>query len=310
MRTTVSVIVVNYNQGRFIAQAIDSVLKQTFNDFEIIIVDDGSQDDSFEIINRIRDNCPNKIRFLFHNNNQNLGIQCTYKMGILSAKSKYLAFLEADDQWEINYLKRKVEVLDRYPEVGVVFSKYKIIPENWYGYDMAFRQWVVGLSIPKNRPFQNLNNLLKKNNITTFSAFMTRSSLLENLTMDCDRSVLFYDWWILAQLAMRSKFYMDNTSFVLWRQHKESTLGKQKFEVHKKMLSVFMGMLYEKVGQEIALLDARQRRNYIGRNSILPFFNRFYRNPDIRNFLAFFRIDPFWATESLISYLINSWKYS
>ena len=87
-------------------------------------------------------------------------------------------------------------------------------------------------------------------------------------------------------------------------------MGKQKFEQHKKMLSVFMDMLYEKVGQEIALLDERQRRNYQKRNSILPFFKRFYQNPDIRNFLAFFRIDPFWTAESLISYLINFWKYS
>lgn len=300
----VSVIVVNYNQGRYIASAIDSILKQTFVDFEIIIVDDGSQDNSVEIIRTIVGNYPDKISFLYHKSHQNQGISNTYTLGISSAKSKYIAFLEADDLWEKNYLERKVEVLDRYPEVGVIFSRYKIISENWYGYDMVFRQWILGMFIVENRPFHNLKNLIIKNNVATFSAFVTRKSLLNNI------DVVFFDWWVLVQLSMRSKFYLDNTSFVFWRQHKDSTIGKQSLDLHKKRLIAHMTMIYEKIGQEIGMLDEREKLYYLRKKYILPYFICFYQNPDIKKFMTFVRHDPLWALESMVSYLINYWKYS
>jgi len=305
----VSVIVVNYNQGRYINQAIDSILNQTYNDYKIILVDDGSQDNSIEIIRKYVRKYPNKICFLFHKNHQNRGIYNTYELGISAAKSEYLAFIEADDRWGKNYLKRKIEILDRYQEVGVVFSRYKIVSEGLYGYDMAFRQKIIGLFLVVNRPFHNLKNLMKRNNVATFSAFITRKSLIDTITLYCHHDVVYFDWWILVQLSMRSKFYLDNKSFVFWRQHKDSTLGKQKFDLHKNRLSEFMHLLFEKIGPEIAMLDEQDKLYYLRKKNILPFFISFYQKPGIKNFLSFARLDPLWSFESMLSYLINNWKY-
>jgi glycosyltransferase involved in cell wall biosynthesis len=228
------VIVVNYNHGSYIRAAIESILNQTFNNFEIIVVDDGSQDNSRTIIKEIIKQSAKKIRFLCHEDNQNLGISKTYKLALSKAKGKYIAFLEADDQWDKNYLQTKVEILDRFHSVGVVFSKYKIMSKSLYGYDMHLRQKWLEIFIEPKRPFSIFQKMIKRNNIATFSAFVTRKSLIDKISIDLPQQFFFLDWWVLLQLSMKSKFYLDKKSVVYWRHHRESTLGKQTFNEHKK----------------------------------------------------------------------------
>ena len=306
----VTVIVVNYNQDKYISQAIESILNQTFNDYEIIIIDDGSQDNSLNIIKKIIDQSSQKINFFSHKNNQNLGISRTYSLGISKARGKYIAFLEADDVWDENYLKSKVDILDQHRDVGVVFSKYKIVSENLYGYDMDMRQKIITMWMYRNRPFSNLKNLIKKNNVATFSAFVTRKYLLDNVSTYLPRHLYFLDWWILFQLSMHSKFYLDNSSIVYWRHYRRSTMGKQKMDDHKKQLSEFMNMMYEKIDKEYITLSRHDQLYYQKKKGILPYFNQFYTHPSIKNFFSFFRLDPVWALESMLSYLTSYCKYS
>ncbi len=305
----VSVIVVNYNQGRYLAGAIESVLGQTFEDLEVILVDDGSRDDSIESIRRLVDRSPDRLSFHHHPQHQNLGIARSYALGIAACKGHYIAFLEADDRWDRKYLERKMALLDRHPEIGVIFSPYKIVSEGWYGCDMAFRQWILGLFVPRHVSFRNLGNLMRKNNVATFSAFVTRRSLLADISLNLSPDILYVDWWILVQLSMRSEFFLDRSSIVYWRHHSDSTLGKQTLKQHQKTLGEFMRALYEEIDRKIGTLDARGKALFLKNKSILPHFIGFYSHPCRRRFLAFFRRDPVWALESLTSYWINRWKY-
>jgi len=310
MSPKVSVIVTSYNQGRFLRRAVDSVLHQTFCDFEVIVVDDGSQDDSIEIIQELLARHPGKLRFYYHPNHQNLGVRETYVLAISQAESPYLAFLEGDDFWARDFLERKVDLLNHCPEVGVVFSPYKIVSEGYYGFDMVVRQWLLGLFMLGNLPFDNLKNLMRKNNVATFSAFMTRKSLLDQISFTLPPGALFLDWWILFQLGMLSKFYVDKTSCVYWRHHGASALGIQRLAQHKTMLCQFMQMMYEEIGRNMDCMNERNRTRYLKNRFLLPKFVSFYQQPDIKRFLAFFCFSPMWAVESLASYCINSWKHS
>jgi glycosyltransferase involved in cell wall biosynthesis len=306
----VSVVVVNYNQGRYLASAADSVLGQTFQDFEVILVDDGSQDDSIESIRSLVERNPDRLRFVHHPRHQNLGIARTYALGIAACQGAYIAFLEADDRWDSNYLERKVALLDLHPEIGVVFSPYKIVSEGWYGRDMALRQWILGLFLPRQVPFRNLGSLIRKNNVATFSAFVTRKSLLADISLDLPPDMLFVDWWTLVHLSLRSKFFLDRGSVVYWRQHDDSTLGKQRMEQHQKMLGAFMRAVYEDIGRQLENLDSGDSALFLKYRSVLPHLTGFYSHPCLSRFLAFFRRDPQWALESLASYWVNRWKYS
>ena len=99
----VSVIISNYNYGKFLKQSIDSVLQQSYSDFEIIIVDDGSQDDSRSIINKYSDS---RLTPVFKGNG---GQASAFNIGFEQAKGKIVAFLDSDDWWKPNKLETIVK---------------------------------------------------------------------------------------------------------------------------------------------------------------------------------------------------------
>ena len=309
MGCTVSVIVVNFNQGRYLDRAIDSILKQTFHSYHILIVDDGSTDNSLQLIHRLSAKHPTRITFLHHPNLENRGIIKSYQLAISAVKGKYVAFLEADDWWDENYLKTKVEILDRYPQVGVVFSLYWVISNGYYGKDMIFRQIVLRWFTQHSRPYNNLKHLLRRNNVATFSTLVTRKTLLDAISFHCASDTVFFDWWLLIQLGMRTKFYMDPDSFACWRVHRNSTLGRQSMALHRRRLVEFVAFVYAHIWQNWKRLPPDCKRYFLRQQRLLPYFCRYYGSPDLHNFLTFFRRDPLWAVDSLGSYMVNSLKY-
>jgi glycosyltransferase involved in cell wall biosynthesis len=113
----VSVIIPAYNASKFIREAIDSVLNQTYKDYEIIVVDgrDGSTDNTREIVAEYGD----AVRYF---RQEDRGLSDARNKGILNSKGEYIAFLDSDDLWFENKLALQVEFLDTHRDVGLVFS--------------------------------------------------------------------------------------------------------------------------------------------------------------------------------------------
>jgi glycosyltransferase involved in cell wall biosynthesis len=118
----VSTIIATYNRAYILRQALESALQQTYGDFEIVVVDDGSTDNTREVIEGLQSE---KIRYVRHE--QNRGCSAAYNTGILAATGELIAFLDSDDRWKADNLERKVGFLARHPEVGAVFSDVEII---------------------------------------------------------------------------------------------------------------------------------------------------------------------------------------
>ena len=115
-----SVIIPLYNKAPYVAKAIGSVLSQTFADFELIIVDDGSQDDSFSIAAKSVDghgNCQ-----VIHQ--ENAGVSMARNIGVASSQGDYLCFLDADDWWAPSFLERMDWLIREYPEAGIYGANY------------------------------------------------------------------------------------------------------------------------------------------------------------------------------------------
>lgn len=106
----VSVIIPTYNRGWILKEAIESVLMQDFTDFELIVVDDGSTDNTLDILGDYR-----KKLTVIEQHNQ--GVSAARNRGIKSASGKYVAFLDSDDLWLPQKLSRQVEYFDSHPEV-------------------------------------------------------------------------------------------------------------------------------------------------------------------------------------------------
>lgn len=304
----VSVIITNYNRADLLAKAIESVLDQTWQDFELIVVDDGSQDDSLEVIESFRRRLPDKIRLYTHPGHANRGIVPTYQLAIAKARGEYVAFLEHDDQWTPAYLQSKVKILDATPEVGVVFSPYRVVGSGWFGRDMMLRQFLLRMTIRTSGPFDNFANLLQSNNIATFSCFMTRRSLLESLPPPPE-AILAYDWWLLAHLSTGSLFQFDGTSYTLWRWSKQSAIGRQSFETHRRQGCAFMQLMYEQIGRNSDRLSADKYEIFRRSREKFELFLSYYLRPDFVKFSKFFRRDPLWALASMVSLAINHLKF-
>jgi glycosyltransferase involved in cell wall biosynthesis len=129
-RPAVSVITIFWNAERFIRDAIESVLEQTFEDWELLLVDDGSTDASTRIAREYAAAHPDKIRYLEHPGHVNNGMSAARNLGIEAARGEYLGFLDADDIWLPYKLEEQIAILRERPEVDMLF-----------GYTQYWRSW-------------------------------------------------------------------------------------------------------------------------------------------------------------------------
>lgn len=116
----VSVLIPAYNSGRFLGDAIESVLAQTFSDYEIIVVDDGSTDNTAQVVARYP-----QVKYIPR---EHCGVSAARNAAVAAATGEIVAFLDADDLWVADKLEKQVAYLDENPDCMLVFTK----AENFY----------------------------------------------------------------------------------------------------------------------------------------------------------------------------------
>jgi glycosyltransferase involved in cell wall biosynthesis len=116
----VSVIIIFYNAARYFVEAIETVVQQSFEDWELLLVDDGSSDESTKIARDYAARSPGRIRYLEHPGHSNRGMSATRNLGIRHARGELIAFNDADDVWARTKLAEQVAIMDAHPEVGMV----------------------------------------------------------------------------------------------------------------------------------------------------------------------------------------------
>jgi glycosyltransferase involved in cell wall biosynthesis len=116
----VSVITIFFNAERFIREAIDSVLAQDFTSFELILVDDGSEDGGSALAREYAAKFPEKIFYLEHEGHSNKGMSASRNVGIRCARGTYITFCDADDVWIPNKLSEQLKIFRSHPELGMV----------------------------------------------------------------------------------------------------------------------------------------------------------------------------------------------
>lgn len=122
MQKKVSVIIPCYNQGKYIKEAIDSVLNQTYKNIEIVIINDGSTDNSSQIISNL---ISDKSNIKFIDNKENNGIIYARNFAIDEASGEYILPLDADDIIKPSYIEKAVKILEERSDIGIVYGKVK-----------------------------------------------------------------------------------------------------------------------------------------------------------------------------------------
>ena len=150
----VSVIMIFLDEERFIEEAIGSVFAQSYGNWELLLVDDGSSDGSTEIALRYAERYPGKVRYLEHPGHRNRGMSASRNLGIRHARGEYIAFLDADDVWLARNLEQQVTTLSAHPEAGMVYGN----TQYWYSWTGdprdAQRDFVPDLGVKANAVFE------------------------------------------------------------------------------------------------------------------------------------------------------------
>ncbi|MCK5306495.1 MAG: glycosyltransferase [Candidatus Omnitrophica bacterium] len=195
----VSIIIPTYNRARIIKRAVKSVLEQTYTNFELIIIDDGSTDNTAEIINSYKDE-----RVIYIKNNKNSGQTIARNIGLKKAKGEYIAFLDSDDEWHIDYLEKQVAVLNELSdEYGLVYCKCKRLVNNKASF--------IPSRIIKE---EDIKVEWLKENFTTLQAVLLKRQYLKECGYLDERMTAIEDWDFFIRLSNICKFKYNDEILV------------------------------------------------------------------------------------------------
>lgn len=199
----VSVVIPTYNSARYLAEAIDSVLAQSFKDFEVIVIDDGSMDETEELMRRYGA----QARYI---RQQNSGVAIARNRGIEQSRGRYVSFLDADDTWVSAKLERQLAALGQNRRYRICYSAFTVV-----GSDLT----PLGV-VRSRRQAGALEDLLLRGNVvaTPSTVMGERSLFVETGGFDPALSQCA-DWDMWVRLAALSDFLYVDEPLVNYRQH-------------------------------------------------------------------------------------------
>lgn len=236
----ISVVIPLYNKEQSIASTLQTVLKQTYQDFEIVIVNDGSTDHSVEEVAKVTDP---RIRLIHQSN---AGVSAARNRGIEETKGDYIAFLDADDVWKPDYLKTQYELTLKYPGCSVFASNYefkdtqeKVTPTiirklSFKGVDGILSNYfeVASCSHP---PLWTSAVMIKKSAIQSIGGFpagiKSGEDLLTWARLACQYSIAYTK---KSQAIYNLGEGYDKKNLPPRRQDKGDPVGKSLVELYKK----------------------------------------------------------------------------
>lgn len=183
MIPTVSVVIPAYNAENFIENSINSVLQQTYIDFELIVINDCSKDRTANIVSEL---AKKDERIIFLQNKINHGVSFTQNLGISKARGKWIAFLDCDDLWEANKLEKQMALIKAHPDAVLTYTASSFIDYEGrpYSYIMAAE------------PEMTYKKLLKRN-LLSCSSVIVRKDVISRIKMADDKMHEDYSAWLL-----------------------------------------------------------------------------------------------------------------
>lgn len=213
MSPRVSVILTSFNHGKYIRDAIDSALNQTFSDFEVIIWDDASDDDSWEIICGYQDS---RIR-AFRNNVRRRGIYGINKAIAEVAEGEYIAIHHSDDVWEPQKLEMQVAFLDAHEQIGAVFTNTLAIGEDGKPFENTDHFYFKIFAQPNRTRFEWLRYFFTNGNALCHPSVLIRKTCYD----DCGlyrfglAQLTDFDMWI--RLCMKHEIHVLSEKLMRFR---------------------------------------------------------------------------------------------
>ncbi|HZQ08136.1 MAG TPA: glycosyltransferase family A protein [Anaerolineae bacterium] len=224
---SVSVIMIFLNAEKFIEEAIQSVLSQTFEDWELLLVDDGSTDTSTEMAKRYTERFPTQVRYLEHPGHQNHGMSASRNLGIRHARGEYIAFLDADDVYLPRKLEKQVAILKRESKAQMTYGATL----HWYSWtgraEDLTRDMPRKLGVPPNtlvHPPRLLPLFLRLEAQTPgICGILVRRTAIDEIGgFEASFRGMYEDQVLIYKLMLRMPVYIHDEILDHYRQHADS----------------------------------------------------------------------------------------
>lgn len=228
----VTAIMIFYDAERFIDEAIASVCAQTWRNWELVLVDDGSSDGSSAIARRWVERHPDRVRYFEHPGHANLGMSESRNLGVGHARGDYVAFLDADDVWLPHKLAMQVGILEAHPDVALVYGP----SEYWYGWsgrpEDARRDHYGDVGIAPDTIIEppGLLTMALANEGGTMpgicSLLVRREAFAQIGAFEKEFRGPYEDQVFLAKMFLQTRIFVTGTCSDRYRQHDESCCAK------------------------------------------------------------------------------------
>jgi glycosyltransferase involved in cell wall biosynthesis len=227
----VSAVTIVRDGERFLAEALDSALRQSYSALELVVVDDGSTDRSTEIAERYVHAAPDRVRLVRHTDLGNKGMSAARSLGVTVAQGDYIGFLDADDVWLPGKIAEQVDVLEAYPTAGMVYGRTQI----WHSWDSnaARTDHFYDLGVEPDRlypPLRLLPQLLENRAQapTTCNALIRRDAYEHAGGFEETFPGLYEDQVFFAKLYLNSATYVSSRLWARYRRH-EANEPRRRF---------------------------------------------------------------------------------
>jgi glycosyltransferase involved in cell wall biosynthesis len=216
----IGIVIPCYNQGKYIKETIDSLKASTYKNFQCVIINDGSTDNSDEIIKKEIENDKRFEYFI----QKNKGLSNARNTGIKKLNSKYILCLDSDDKISETYIENGIKYLEENDNISIYYGKAKFFFDN-------------GLEVDWNLPEFNYKNLLENNHIYCSYIYRRREY---NETGGYDENMKGYEDWdfIIRLLNGNKKVFMTNDTVFFYRRHDGSmdSIQSKKIDEYKKYI--------------------------------------------------------------------------
>ncbi len=262
----VSVITIFLNGDAFIAEAIESVLAQTHEDWELLLVDDGSSDRAPHIARDFAARFPKKIRVLQHEGGANRGMSASRNLGLQHARGEFISYLDADDVWRPDKLADQLELLRQHPDAAYVYGPLELW-QSWTGRPSDVDR-LQDLGLVADRVIQppELLHLFLENEKHIPSGIMVRAAVLKEAGVYEEAFTGMYEDLVFhAKICLSHPVYASSKSWYRYRQHEASCNAQawrsgQADETRRAFLSWLDDYLAPRDQTEARALVQRQLR--------------------------------------------------
>ena len=295
-KPTVSVIIPTYNRANMIVPCIESVLAQSYPVNEIIVIDDGSTDDTIEQLEVYKE------KLIILKTNTQSGAQAARNIGIKAAKSEWIAFLDSDDEWLPNKMEKQISALKKYN-----YDQWTVVHGDCY---------IKNLNSNKKKYWQledidgeNVyKQILSKSN-TLFPAILTSKNALTKINFLDENTPSYHEWDTAIRLAKYCRFIHIQEPLFIYNIHK-NTISKnsdKSVQGYQYIINKYQDEIKEVCGDEVltnhliinSVVALNNNKNKLGRTILKQIPNKIFKKFILQLF-SYLRIKPIYFTKIII----------